>query len=217
MSNKPVTHKTELPEDFEIFPWNEKFNTGHEQIDEQHRMLARLVNRLARTMIDKDFSVVSSAFDELAKYAHLHFMDEESVWLQYFDEDDPWFSSHLHNHDSFWPKVNDIQLANSDKPLHEIVENITQYLIRWLAFHIVGEDKRMASAIQLMESGMTVDQAKILADAEMKDSLHVLIDVILNMHYRLCSRTLALLREKSAENKGGGGLEAENSGKKSEY
>jgi hypothetical protein len=81
------------------------------------------------------------------------------------------------------------------------VENITKYLIRWLAFHIVGEDKRMASAIQLIDSGMTVDQAKILADAEMKDSLYVLIDVILNMHERLCSRTLALLRERSTEKK----------------
>jgi hemerythrin-like metal-binding protein len=201
MINKPVDQEAELPENYEIFPWDERFNTGHEQVDEQHRTLVRLVNTLARTLIDQDYSVVSSTFDELAKYAHLHFMDEESVWLKYFDEDDPWFSTHQHNHDSFWPKVNEIRLANPDKPLHEIVENIMRYLIRWLAFHIIGEDKRMASAIQLMESGMTVDQAKILADAETKDSLYVLIDVILNMHYRLCSRTLALLSEKSAHEK----------------
>ena len=201
MINKPADQEAELAEDFEIFPWNEKFDTGHERIDEQHRTLARLVNRLARAMINKDYSVVNSVFDELAKYAHLHFMDEESVWLQYFDEDDPWFSSHQHSHDSFLPKVNGLQLAHSDKPLHEILENIMQYLIRWLAFHIVGDDKRMAIAIQFMESGMTVDQAKILADAEMKDSLHVLIDVILNMYGGLCSRTLALLRERSAHEK----------------
>ncbi len=199
MINKPVDQEAEHPEDFEIFPWNEKFNTGHAQIDEQHRTLARLVNRLARAMISKDYSGVSSVFDELAKYAHLHFMDEESIWLQYFDEDDPWFSSHQYSHDSFLPKVSEIQFANADKPLHEIVEGIMQYLIRWLAFHIVGEDKRMASAIKFLESGMTVDQAKLLADAEMKDSLYVLIDVILNMYGGLCSRTLALLREKSAQ------------------
>jgi hemerythrin-like metal-binding protein len=201
MIDKPADQQAVLPEDFEIFPWNEKFDTGHAQIDEQHRTLARLVNRLARALIDKDYSVVSSVFDELARYANLHFMDEESIWLQYFDEGDPWFSLHQHNHESFLPKVNELQLANSDKPLHEIVENIMQYLIRWLAFHIVGEDKRMAIAIQFMESGMTVDQAKILADAEMKDSLHVLIDVILNMYGGLCSRTLALLRERSTQEK----------------
>jgi len=201
MIDKPVGLQAHPPESFEIFPWSEKFNTGHEQIDEQHRTIARLVNRLARALIEKDYSVVSSVFDELAKYSHLHFMDEESIWLQYFDEDDPWFSSHQHSHDSFLPKVNELQLAHPDKPVHEIVENIMQYLIRWLAFHIVGDDKRMAIAIQLMESGMTVDQAKILADAEMKDSLHVLIDVILNMYGGLCSRTLALLRERSAHEK----------------
>jgi hemerythrin-like metal-binding protein len=201
MINKPESQEAEFVENFEIFPWCEKFNTGHEKIDEQHRTLARLVNSLARTLIKQDYSVVASTFDELSKYAHLHFMDEESVWLQYFDEDDPWFSSHQQSHESFWPRVYEIRLANPDKPLHEIVENITKYLIRWLAFHIVGEDKRMASAIQLIDSGMTVDQAKILADAEMKDSLYVLIDVILNMHERLCSRTLALLRERSTEKK----------------
>lgn len=201
MIEKPVNQEAEHAEDFEIFPWNEKFNTGHERIDEQHRTLARLVNRLARTMIDNDYSVVSSAFDELAKYAHLHFMDEESVWLEYFDENDPWFSEHQHNHDSFWPRINEIHLANSDKPLPEVVENIMQYLIRWLAFHIVGDDKRMASAIRLMESGMTIEQAKILADAEMKDSLYVLIEVILNMYHRLCSRTLVMQREISSHEK----------------
>ena len=202
MITRPANQEAELPDDFEIFPWDEKFNTGHERIDEQHRTLAGLVNRLARTLVDEDPSVVSSAFDELTKYAHLHFMDEESVWLEYFDENDPWFSSHQHNHDSFLPKVNELQLANSGKPLHVVVESIIQYLVRWLAFHIVGEDKRMAGAIELMESGMTVDQAKILADAEMKDSLYVLIDVILNMYNRLCSRTLALQRKRDAETDG---------------
>ena len=201
MIDKPADQQVVLPEDFEIFPWNEKFETGHAQIDEQHRTLARLVNRLARALIDKDYSVVSSVFDELARYANLHFMDEESVWLQYFDEGDPWFSLHQHNHDSFWPRVNELQLANSDKPLDEVVENIMRYLIRWLAFHIVGEDKRMATAIQLMESGMTVDQAKIIADAKMKDSLYVLIDVILNMYDCLCARTMDMLRERSAHEK----------------
>ncbi len=199
MIDKPAELGAVLPEDFEIFPWNEKFDTGHVQIDEQHRTLAKLVNRLARALTEKDYSVVSSVFDDLARYAHLHFMDEEGVWLQYFDEDDPWFSSHQHSHDSFLPKVNELQLAHSDRPLHEIIENIMQYLIRWLAFHIVGEDKRMAIAIRLMESGMTVDQAKILADAEMKDSLNVLIDVILDMYGGLCSRTLSLLRERSTQ------------------
>ena len=157
------------------------------------------LNRLARTLIDQDYSVVSSAFDELARYAHLHFMEEESVWLKYFDEDDPWFSTHQHNHNGFLPKVKELQLANSDKPLYEVVEKIMQFLIRWLAFHIVADDKRMAIAIKLMESGMTVDQAKILADAEMKDSLHVLIDVILNMYGGLCSRTLTLIREEGMQ------------------
>jgi hypothetical protein len=48
---------------------------------------------------------------------------------------------------------------------------------------------------------MTVNQAKIIADAEMKDSLYVLIDVILNMYDRLCARMMDMLRERSAHEK----------------
>ena len=75
MINKPVSLEAELAEKFEIFPWSEKFNTGHEKIDEQHRTLARLVNRLARTLIDQDYSIVSSTFDELSKYCLLYTSD----------------------------------------------------------------------------------------------------------------------------------------------
>ena len=58
---------------FEVFPWNENFNTGNEIIDEQHRQLVHLLNKLATTLVDDEFSIVNKAFDELADYANMHF------------------------------------------------------------------------------------------------------------------------------------------------
>jgi diguanylate cyclase (GGDEF)-like protein len=73
-----------------------------------------------------------------------------------------------------------------------------KFLVRWLAFHIIYDDKRMAVAIDAMKAGASIEEAKIIADKEMRGSLHVLIDTILNMYNSLSTRTLDLFRERNA-------------------
>ena len=197
MADKVERQKSLEIEKFEILPWNENFNTGHELIDEQHRTLVKLLNELARTLVEQNYSVVNSSFDELAAYANVHFADEEAVWLKYYG-DDSWFSSHQRKHAAFMPKVNELKEKSADKPLPAIVEDIMKFLVHWLAFHIIYDDKRMAVAIDAMKAGASIEEAKIIADKEMSGSLQVLIDTILNMYNSLSTRTLDLFRERNA-------------------
>ncbi len=185
---------------FEVFPWNENFNTGNEMIDEQHRQLVHLLNKLATTLVDDEFSVVNKAFDELADYANMHFDQEEVIWLKYFS-DDSWFSSHQLSHASFLPRVIELKEQEAGQPLSDVVEQIIKFLIRWLAFHIIDNDKRMAIVVEAMESGASIEEAKILADKKMSGSMRVLIETVLTMYDGLSSRTLELLRERSARSK----------------
>ena len=37
----------DVPNAFEIFPWNRNFETGIDDIDQQHRVLVNILNRLA--------------------------------------------------------------------------------------------------------------------------------------------------------------------------
>lgn len=184
-------------ENFEVFPWNDNFNTGHKTIDEQHRKLVDLLNKLARTLVDEEFSVVSNAFDELADYANLHFNAEEAIWLNYF-QDDYWFSSHQLSHAAFLPKVIELKEQDAGMPLADVVEHVIKFLIRWLAFHIIDNDKRMAMAAAAIESGVPIDEAKAAADKKMSGSMRILIETVLGMYDSLSSRALDLLRERNA-------------------
>lgn len=185
------------PYPFEVFPWNRNFETGHAVIDRQHRKLVDLLNALAKTLINNEPIHINRAFDELAAYADQHFDTEDAIWLESFG-DDAWLKAHRKSHASFMPKVLEMKQQEVRKPLPEVVEEIIKFLIRWLAFHIIDNDKRMALVVEGLASGSRLDKAKADADEKMSGSMRVLIDTILNMYDDLSSKAIDLMRERRA-------------------
>ena len=183
---------------FEVFPWNDNFNTGNALIDAQHRRLVDLLNHLAGTLVgNRDFEV-EAAFAELGAYADLHFSTEEAIWADCFG-DDGWLLAHQAAHGSFLPKVQDLKRSGGDQPLHQQIEAIVRFLIRWLAFHIIVEDKRFALVVDEVRAGVPLDEAKLKAERRMgASSVRLLIDTVLAMYEGLSGRTLNLLRERRA-------------------
>ena len=58
----------------DIFPWNKHFNTGIKIIDEQHRNLVDIINRLAKSVaLGSENVELNSIFDELVEYTVYHF------------------------------------------------------------------------------------------------------------------------------------------------
>jgi len=182
---------------FEVFPWNRNFETGLNEIDRQHKTLVELLNKLANTLIHEEPIEINLAFEELAKYADYHFETEENTWAEYFG-DDSWFINHQERHSSFLPKVLELKEKHAHLPLHEVVEEIIKFLIRWLAFHIIDDDKRLAVAVESIRFGSSIDEAKAIADRKMNGSNRVLIDTVMVMYEGLSSRTLELMRERHA-------------------
>jgi len=185
---------------FEVFPWNKNFETGLEIIDEQHKKLLSLLNELAGTLTHNNQLEINRVFDELAEYANFHFETEEAIWVEYFD-DDSWLSSHQLTHASFLPKVIELKEENTNKPLIEIVECIVKFLIRWLAFHIIDTDKRMAFVVHNIEKGLSFEEAKAASDRKMNGSIRILIETVMSMYDGLSSRTLDLMRERNERKK----------------
>ena len=182
---------------FEVFPWNDGFETGNNKIDEQHKILVELVNKLAVALVNQNLIELNETFEELISYANKHFSDEEKIWLEYFP-DDPWLISHQKTHASFLPSVMEIKKKAANDLLPEIIEKVLHYLLQWLIFHIIDTDKVMVFAINSLESGAAIDEAKQLAEEEMSGSKLILIDAILNMYERLSSKTIATMREVRA-------------------
>jgi len=188
---------TNTQELFEIFPWNENFETGIELIDEQHKQLVLILNRLAANLANLSTPVIlNEIFDELAAYADYHFKAEERIWFDNFKNDE-WFTKHEQTHGSFINKVIEIKNNQGDKPLDDVIYDIVAFLSKWLAYHILDTDKRMALAVIALKSGSTLEEAKALSNKEMRGSMETVITTVLTMYSALSTRTLDLMREKN--------------------
>lgn len=180
---------------FEIFPWNDDFETGIATVDEQHQMLVRLLNTVARNLaLRSDSLSFGEIMRELTEYTIYHFAAEESLMGQYFTGD-ILETGHRQAHEDFVGKIGRLQDEYASKPLDEAVEAIIAILTRWLAFHILDTDRRMAKVIFAIQSGLSVAAAKVQVDREMSGAVKVLVDAVLGMYERLSSRTFQLMKE----------------------
>ena len=181
---------------FEVFPWNDNFDTGITAIDEQHRQLVHILNKLASGLarVEKD-ELLDGVFLELADYAGYHFKSEEKVWSKHLSGDERYLS-HIKTHENFTAKVLAIK-NGAVGTLEEKIHQIVSFLTHWLAYHILDTDKRLAKVVLAIESGQTLEQAKKTADEHMSGSMGVLIKTVLTMYDTLSSRSLDLMREKS--------------------
>ena len=179
----------------EIFPWNETFKIGIPEIDHQHKQLIGLLNQLVSHLAFRsDAPTLNEVFDQLKDYALLHFHTEESIWHQHFPGD-PWETSHQRAHASFVDEVLRIKATEETKPLDGVVEDVVSFLTSWLAYHILESDKRLAKVVIALPSGMSLEQAKELANNEMSGATKVLIDTVMAMYDNLAHRTVQLTRE----------------------
>jgi len=66
-----------------LLPWSEALALGVEVIDDQHRRLVGLVNRLGEALQGAEPASAAAAMDELARYSELHFRTEEGLMDAY--------------------------------------------------------------------------------------------------------------------------------------
>jgi diguanylate cyclase (GGDEF)-like protein/hemerythrin-like metal-binding protein/PAS domain S-box-containing protein len=179
----------------DIFPWNENFNTEIPTIDEQHKKLVALINKLAsHVAFQSDIPALHDIFGELADYAIYHFETEEKIWSGYLP-DDAINASHKEVHDSFIAAVNRLKGEGAAKPMESVIEEILSFLTRWLASHILENDRYMAKLVIALQSGMQLEAAKKHAHEQMGGSTRVLIEIILSIYDNLSTNTLQLMRE----------------------
>jgi len=180
----------------DIFPWDDNFNTGLAEIDVQHRRLVELINRLAGQMaFGLDAAELERIFGELVDYTDYHFSTEEAVWQQYL-AGDPEEIGHLRAHGGFLNTLMGLKAEQARKTEADNAEDVLDFLVRWLAAHILETDRHLAHVVLAMQAGLPREAAKAQADAQMKsDSNRAMIDIILSIYGTLSRNTLRLMRE----------------------
>ena len=185
----------------DIFPWNDNFNTGVAIIDEQHRKLVDLLNRLATQVAYKtDDDELNQIFDELADYTIYHFQTEEGLWNRYLRED-PLDSQHQAIHQMFVDKVLDLKRQQKVKATIDIVEDALAFLADWLASHILETDRYMAYIILAVKDGTTLEEAKKIAEEKVSGSGHAFIEIMLATYSTLSKNTIELIKELKVHKK----------------
>lgn len=161
------------------FVWDQHFETGLADIDQQHRALVTLINhfggllRAPEAPTDEAFTRV---IDELGAYAKYHF-DEEEALMERVGVDPRHRSVQQSAHLEFRQEIARLRAEISSAPTTR-AHYLFKFLIHWLAYHILGTDKAMARQIHAIGSGQDpaaayADQARI-PDAALEPMLHAL-------------------------------------------
>lgn len=141
------------------FEWTQDYMTDLPSVDGQHRHLVDLINQLGRSLGDNDVSRadLQSLFAELVSYAQFHFKDEEQL-MRETGIDERHIDRHVASHRRF---LNDIGTLHSmdDGPAARSGAGILDYLVHWLAYHILGQDQDMARQIEAVRAGTESGEA----------------------------------------------------------
>ena len=72
----------------ELISWKDSLNVGIVEIDEQHKKLVGLINKLFEAMANgKSSEIMKSVLGELSNYVNTHFATEEKLMKQFGYED----------------------------------------------------------------------------------------------------------------------------------
>ncbi len=181
---------------FEIFPWNSNFTVGIDFIDEQHRKLVELLNKvIAQFIMGNDHQANEAALTELIDYARFHFDEEEKLWRKHFG-DAALANDHSKTHDIFFTKIQSILDEKTDD--QSVTEKLIEYLTNWLAVHILHNDRRMATMVlEMEENGTSLLEAERVAKEKI-NKMPILQSSIVELYKKLSKSASQLIREKNA-------------------
>lgn len=122
--------------------WNEKYETGNTQVDDEHKEIFRLVETVVKATTN-DETAVKGTIDFLANYTVNHFAHEESLMEE---SAYPGMPIHKKQHSDFVTAV----LALRERVLNETDQeknnaDIEKVVVNWLIDHVLGSDKLMAN------------------------------------------------------------------------
>lgn len=119
--------------------WKPRYSVGDVEIDDQHKVFIRLVNRLKELDTLTSKSEIAERVDELEAYAVYHFAREEK---RMEETEYPGLSIHREQHANLLDNFKKIRLEMEleQKTVYELV----QFLIKWFIFHTTGEDNKLS-------------------------------------------------------------------------
>lgn len=147
--------------------WDDRFITGLESIDDQHRGLVARVNAFGAHLAghaEVPAEEVGALLDAVVEYAARHFADELALQRE-VGLDPRFLALHEAEHARFAADVQQRRAASLTDA--QAARGLLAFLVGWLASHILGTDQLAARQIALVRAGAT--PAEAFARAELED------------------------------------------------
>ena len=144
------------------FNWDKEFTTGLETVDAQHYGLVEIINDLLKLSLKSELvelDSINNISSRLTEYVVNHFKTEDDLMYSY-GVDKRHIQMHHKLHGEFVKNVtqyfSDMEALRAPEKLSEVSE----FLVRWLAYHILNTDKSMVRQIELIKKdGMSGTEA----------------------------------------------------------
>lgn len=122
--------------------WTEAMSVGVPELDDDHKGLIALINRLANlSEPDTRRDAVRQGLVELMRYAEFHFGREQKVMAACLY---PSIAHHIEEHGEFVEKIQAIARqfeVDPDQAAAKVTDELREFLRDWLNHHILIEDK----------------------------------------------------------------------------
>lgn len=122
-----------------LLTWEQKHSVGVKELDDQHKKLFEIINRLFDAMqASKDITELNAVLADMDDYAHYHFATEEKYFDQFDFEDK---EAHIAQHRAFDEKAENFIKKNAlgDSTLSF---DVLDFLEDWWLGHINNVDKQ---------------------------------------------------------------------------
>jgi len=134
-----------------IVAWQNSYSVGIRLIDEQHKELIRLTNKLfsnCNSIQERDRQIFLDTIHEVADYVGYHFGTEEKVMekVKY-----PKYDEHKKEHTDFAREVSS-KLEDFNTGKMRTSFSFVYYLRDWVLHHIAENDRQMGEHLQALHT-----------------------------------------------------------------
>lgn len=134
----------EAKEKEDVFAFTDKFKTGIELVDEEHRKLFEIIKEtndlIDQQLLHDKYDAIVHIIEELKEYTRLHFSDEEAYMKEIGYAG---LEAQQAAHIAFVDKLNQINLDEVDENQQDYLYELIDYLLSWLSTHILKMDKKI--------------------------------------------------------------------------
>ncbi len=123
-----------------LFKWDETYEIGIIEIDNQHMELFETANKLFNSSKEETLENAKEVLDFLFKYVVNHFYIEESYQLEH---NYPKYDEHKKLHLNFKKELEEMKAKIEANPSPENLEFLYNFVVSWLKEHILKADKQV--------------------------------------------------------------------------